>query len=74
METIHTLHEFMLRAESITYILIAVGLIAGPSALDLVRSDEQISLLSQLGIAVLLFLVGIKLDVKIGRASCRERV
>jgi hypothetical protein len=25
--TIHTLHEFMLRAESITYILIAVGLI-----------------------------------------------
>ena len=25
--TIHTLHEFMLRAESITYILIVVGLI-----------------------------------------------
>ena len=47
---------------------IAVGLIAGPSALDLVHSDEQISLLSELGIAVLLFLVGIKLDVKLIRS------
>ena len=47
---------------------IAVGLIAGPSALDVVRADAQISLLSQLGIAVLLFLVGIKLDVKLVRS------
>ncbi|MFN3721985.1 MAG: cation:proton antiporter [Paracoccaceae bacterium] len=47
---------------------IAVGLIAGPSALDLVHSDEQIELLSELGIAVLLFLVGIKLDVKLIRS------
>ena len=47
---------------------IAVGLIAGPSALDLVHSDEQISLLSELGIAVLLFLVGIKLDLKLIRS------
>ncbi len=47
---------------------IAVGLIAGPSALNVVQSDEQISLLSELGIAVLLFLVGIKLDVKLIRS------
>jgi Kef-type K+ transport system membrane component KefB len=47
---------------------IAVGLIAGPSALDVVRSDAQIALLSELGIAVLLFLVGIKLDVKLIRS------
>ncbi|MEI4234266.1 cation:proton antiporter [Roseovarius sp. D22-M7] len=47
---------------------IAVGLLAGPSVLDLVRSDAQISLLSHLGIAVLLFLVGIKLDVKLIRS------
>jgi Kef-type K+ transport system membrane component KefB len=47
---------------------IAVGLIAGPSVLDVVRSDAQIALLSQLGIAVLLFLVGIKLDVKLIRS------
>jgi Kef-type K+ transport system membrane component KefB len=44
---------------------IAVGLIAGPSALDIVHSKEQIKLLSELGIAVLLFLVGIKLDIKL---------
>ena len=47
---------------------IAVGLIAGPSAMDLVQADEQITLLSELGIAVLLFLVGIKLDVKLIRS------
>jgi len=47
---------------------IAVGLLAGPSILDLVQSDDQITLLSQLGIAVLLFLVGIKLDVKLIRS------
>lgn len=47
---------------------IAVGLIAGPSGFDVVRSDEQIGLLSELGIAVLLFLVGIKLDVKLIRS------
>ena len=47
---------------------IAVGLIAGPSALDVVHSDAQIDLLSELGIAVLLFLVGIKLDVKLVRS------
>lgn len=47
---------------------IAVGLIAGPSALDVVRSDAQITLLSELGIAVLLFLVGIKLDIKLIRS------
>src|SRR6056297_1560132 len=47
---------------------IAVGLIAGPSALDVVQSDAQIDRLSELGIAVLLFLVGIKLDVKLIRS------
>ncbi|WP_417247938.1 cation:proton antiporter [Celeribacter sp.] len=47
---------------------IAVGLIAGPSALNIVHSDAQIDLLSELGIAVLLFLVGIKLDVKLIRS------
>ncbi|MCG8354547.1 MAG: cation:proton antiporter, partial [Kiloniellales bacterium] len=36
---------------------IAVGILAGPSLLDIARSDEQINLLAELGIAVLLFLV-----------------
>jgi Kef-type K+ transport system membrane component KefB len=42
---------------------IVVGLIAGPSALGIVRSHESIDLLAELGIAVLLFLVGLKLDL-----------
>ena len=46
---------------------IAVGILAGPSLLDVARSDEQINLLAELGIAVLLFLVGLKLDVKLVR-------
>lgn len=46
---------------------IAVGIIAGPSVLDIVRSDEQIDLLAELGIAVLLFLVGLKLDFQLVR-------
>jgi len=46
---------------------IAVGILAGPSLLGIARSDEQIELLAKLGIAVLLFLVGLKLDVKLIR-------
>jgi Kef-type K+ transport system membrane component KefB len=46
---------------------IAVGILAGPSVLQLTHSPDQISLLAELGIAVLLFLVGIKLDVKLVR-------
>jgi len=47
---------------------IAVGLLAGPAVLGIVQSDEQIQVLSELGITVLLFLVGIKLDVKLVRS------
>lgn len=48
--------------------VIAVGILAGPSALNIARSDERIDLLAELGIAVLLFLVGLKLDLKLMRA------
>jgi len=47
--------------------LIAVGIIAGPSALGIAHSTEAIELLAELGIALLLFLVGVKLDVKLVR-------
>ncbi len=46
---------------------IAVGILAGPSVLGIARSDEHIDLLAELGIAVLLFLVGLKLDLKLVR-------
>jgi Kef-type K+ transport system membrane component KefB len=46
---------------------IAVGILAGPSVLNIAHSDEQIDLLAELGIAVLLFLVGLKLDFNLVR-------
>ncbi|HET6518695.1 MAG TPA: cation:proton antiporter, partial [Geminicoccaceae bacterium] len=46
---------------------IAVGILAGPSVLGVVHSSEPIELLAQLGIAVLLFLVGLKLDLHLIR-------
>jgi len=46
---------------------IAVGVLAGPSALGIVQSHDHIELLAELGIAVLLFLVGLKLDLKLIR-------
>ncbi|MGF1554276.1 MAG: cation:proton antiporter [Paracoccaceae bacterium] len=42
---------------------IATGILAGPAALDLARSTAPIDLFAELGIAVLLFLVGLKLDL-----------
>ncbi|MCR9140401.1 MAG: cation:proton antiporter, partial [Alphaproteobacteria bacterium] len=46
---------------------IAVGILAGPSVFGIARSDAQIDLLAELGIAVLLFLVGLKLDFNLVR-------
>ncbi|MBL6956499.1 MAG: cation:proton antiporter [Chlorobium phaeobacteroides] len=48
--------------------LIAVGVLAGPSALDIVQSHEYIELMGELGIALLLFLVGLKLDLNLVRS------
>ena len=56
----------MLRQPLIVSFII-VGIIAGPSLLGIARSSEPIDLLAELGIAVLLFLVGIKLDLKLVR-------
>jgi len=42
---------------------ILVGIIAGPSGLALVTAHDQINLLAQIGITVLLFAVGLKLDL-----------
>jgi Kef-type K+ transport system membrane component KefB len=48
--------------------LIGAGIVAGPAVLDVARSGEHIQLLSELGIAVLLFLVGLKLDIGLVRS------
>jgi Kef-type K+ transport system membrane component KefB len=46
---------------------IFVGLLAGPSALGWVHAHDEIDLLAQLGVAVLLFVVGLKLDLTLVR-------
>jgi Kef-type K+ transport system membrane component KefB len=48
---------------------IVCGILAGPSALGIVQSPENIDLLAELGVAVLLFLIGLKLDLKLIRGS-----
>lgn len=45
--------------------LLVAGIALGPGVLGLVRIDESITLLAEVGIALLLFLVGLKLDVRI---------
>ncbi len=42
---------------------LVVGLAAGPALLGLVSAHDQIDLLAQVGVAVLLFAVGLKLDL-----------
>lgn len=46
---------------------IVVGVIVGPAALGWVQARDQIDLLAQVGVAILLFLVGLKLDVHLVR-------
>lgn len=44
---------------------IALGILVGPAVLDIVKSEENIELLAEIGIAILLFIVGLKLDLRI---------
>ncbi|MEX1166415.1 MAG: cation:proton antiporter, partial [Hydrogenophaga sp.] len=43
---------------------IVVGVVVGPAVFGLVHAHDQIDLLAQVGVAVLLFAVGLKLDLK----------
>jgi Kef-type K+ transport system membrane component KefB len=44
---------------------IALGVVMGPAVLDIVKSKDNIHLLAEIGISVLLFIVGLKLDLRI---------
>lgn len=46
---------------------IAVGILVGPSVLGWVSANDQVDLLAKMGIALLLFVVGLKLDLHIIR-------
>lgn len=48
---------------------IVVGVIAGPAVLGIFETTEQITLLAKVGIAILLFLVGLKLDFHLIRST-----
>lgn len=47
---------------------ILVGVLAGPAGIALVRTADEVELLAELGIALLLFLVGLKLDLGLVRS------
>ena len=46
---------------------VAVGVLVGPSALGLVEPGDELALFAELGIAILLFVVGLKLDLHVIR-------
>ena len=46
---------------------IAVGILAGPAALGWVAAHDQIDLLAQMGVTLLLFAVGLRLDLHVVR-------
>ncbi len=46
---------------------ILVGILLGPSVLDWVSANDNVDLLARLGITLLLFVVGLKLDIHIIR-------
>jgi Kef-type K+ transport system membrane component KefB len=55
----------MMLRQPLVVAFIAVGILAGPDVLGLATSTEYIALMSEISIAVLLFLVGLKLDLKL---------
>ena len=48
---------------------LATGIIAGPFVLGIIESYEKIELLAEMGIALLLFIVGLKLDLNLIRTT-----
>lgn len=48
---------------------LATGIVAGPSGFGIIESYQQIELLAQIGIAVLLFIVGLRLDLDLIRTT-----
>ena len=53
---------------------IVVGVLVGPSALGWVQDAEPLELFAKIGIAILLFLVGLKLDLHLVRTTGRIAV
>jgi Kef-type K+ transport system membrane component KefB/Trk K+ transport system NAD-binding subunit len=48
---------------------LVAGILAGPSCFGMIHSHEEIELLAEIGIALLLFIVGLKLDLNLIRTT-----
>ena len=55
----------LLLRQPLIVMFIALGILIGPSVLNIIHSQQQIHLLSEIGIALLLFIVGLKLDLNL---------
>ncbi len=53
---------------------IAVGILAGPFGLNLIKDPHSLELLAEIGICILLFIVGLKLDLAMIRTMGRVAV
>jgi len=58
----------LLLRQPLIVMFIAVGVVVGPAGLGITQSGDAIDLLARMGIAVLLFLVGLRLDVQVIRS------
>jgi predicted Kef-type K+ transport protein len=55
--------------QPLVIMFLATGILAGPSVLGIIQSYHQIELLAHIGIALLLFIVGLKLDLHLIRTT-----
>lgn len=59
----------MLLRQPLIIAFLATGILAGPSGFSLLQSQGQIEILAQIGIALLLFVVGLRLDLHLIRTT-----
>ncbi len=55
--------------QPLVIMFLVTGILAGPAGLGVIHSYEQIELLAHMGIALLLFIVGLKLDLSVLRTT-----
>ena len=59
----------MILKQPLIVALLATGILVGPSGFSLIQSHGQIELLAHIGISLLLFVVGLKLDLNLIRTT-----
>jgi Kef-type K+ transport system membrane component KefB/Trk K+ transport system NAD-binding subunit len=59
----------MILRQPLIVAFLATGILAGPSGFSLIQSHDQIALLAHIGISILLFVVGLRLDLNLIRTT-----